>query len=343
MDKYEQIYQAAIKRAPSVTISGSFDHRDSEILFHKYPNLHAIISSFMVTGGGLFSRGVTLKIKYLEPSKSIDVDAAVVRASTTQEIINLIDKYVTRYEETFALMVPSHRVFNDALNIYIKKHAGRHPYLREISYKYITYGANTTIYPVIGYHVPSKELKSIEVKINEEVNRITKLLFEPGMHPLTKIMLAHNYLATTAIYDHLDITDKFNPYSHSAYGTLINHRSVCHGFADAFQRIMTRAGIKSEIVIGVINSNKENHAWNVVYVGDTEVYHIDVTWDIGSYANYSYFLKGDRFMLANRTWERSLYPACTSETANLFEAKKYIRLNKEKLLAKGVKPQMLVI
>ena len=71
----------------------------------------------------------------------------------------------------------------------------------------------------------------------------------------------------------------------SAYSALVNGRSVCAGYARAFQYIMIKLGIPTYYVSGYA---KEDHAWNIVYLNDG-YYNVDLTWDDQRYIIYDYF------------------------------------------------------
>lgn len=76
----------------------------------------------------------------------------------------------------------------------------------------------------------------------------------------------------------------------SAYSALVNGRTVCAGYARAFQYIMQRLGIPCYYCTGYAG---ENHAWNIVGLEDG-FYNVDVTWDdTDSGRTYDYFNKSD--------------------------------------------------
>ncbi len=84
----------------------------------------------------------------------------------------------------------------------------------------------------------------------------------------------------------------------SAYSALVNKRSVCAGYARAFQYIMMKLGIPTFYVTGMAI---EEHAWNIVKLGDG-YYNVDLTWD-DTNASYNYFnVRDDLFF---NTHERS--------------------------------------
>lgn len=78
--------------------------------------------------------------------------------------------------------------------------------------------------------------------------------------------------------------------SQSAYSALVNGRTVCAGYARAFQYIMQRLGIPCYYCTGYAG---ESHAWNIVGMEDG-YYNVDVTWDDTDGAIlYDYFNRSD--------------------------------------------------
>lgn len=75
----------------------------------------------------------------------------------------------------------------------------------------------------------------------------------------------------------------------SAYSALVNGRTVCAGYARAFQYLMQRLGIPCYYCTGY---SGESHAWNIVCL-EGEYYNVDVTWDDTGDGTYDYFNKTD--------------------------------------------------
>lgn len=117
------------------------------------------------------------------------------------------------------------------------------------------------------------------------------------------IKMVHDYLIDNIEYDKTIQT----PNIYDIYGALINHVSVCEGYARAFKYIMDEMGIPSVLVIGKATNSEdetENHAWNYVKLNGAW-YAVDTTWDDpivingGRASNASrtkYFLKGSETM-----------------------------------------------
>ncbi len=98
------------------------------------------------------------------------------------------------------------------------------------------------------------------------------------------------------------------PMNQSAYSALVGGRSVCAGYARAFQYIMQELGVPCYYCTGYAG---EDHAWNIVKI-DGVYQNVDVTWDDTEEPTYNYFNKTDRELAAtHRRTGLSVYlPAC---------------------------------
>ena len=81
----------------------------------------------------------------------------------------------------------------------------------------------------------------------------------------------HDKMATMVEY----VADA--PMNQSAYSALVNGKTVCAGYAKAFQYLMQQLGIPCFYCRGYSGAN---HAWNIIEL-EGEYYHVDVTWDDG--------------------------------------------------------------
>ena len=110
----------------------------------------------------------------------------------------------------------------------------------------------------------------------------------------------------------------------SAYSALVFGRSVCAGYARAFQYLMQKLGVPCYYCTG---TSGEDHAWNVIKLDDT-YYNVDVTWDDTNPSTYDYFNKSDQeFAGTHVRSSLSVYlPACGMSVAgNTGEASSGIR------------------
>jgi len=101
------------------------------------------------------------------------------------------------------------------------------------------------------------------------------------------------------------------PMNQSAYSALVQGRSVCAGYARAYQYLMQQLGIPCYYCTGYAG---EDHAWNIVKLNGGYV-NVDVTWDDTDPATYDYFNKTDQeFASTHMRTGLSIYlPACVAE------------------------------
>lgn len=140
----------------------------------------------------------------------------------------------------------------------------------------------------------------------------------------------------TAVEKELYIHDAINnsceydagaQYSQSAYSALVTHRSVCAGYARAFQYIMQKSGIPcfycmgsaDGVAVAAAGGTETSHSWNIVRTGHTYC-NIDCMWD-DSVSNaygrnqYPFFNLSDReFLYHTRTGQSVNLPACNDDS-----------------------------
>lgn len=101
-----------------------------------------------------------------------------------------------------------------------------------------------------------------------------------------------NYGREKAVHDALidkityDLSAEMNQ---SAYSAMVNNRTVCAGYARAFQYLLQQLGIPCYYCTGYAG---EAHAWNIVELPDG-YYNVDTTWDDTGEGSYEYFNKTD--------------------------------------------------
>ncbi len=115
----------------------------------------------------------------------------------------------------------------------------------------------------------------------------------------------HNILLAQVEYD---LGAEMNQ---SAYSALVNGKTVCAGYARAFQYVLQLLGIPCYYCTGY---SGEDHAWNIVHLEDG-FYNVDLTWDDTPGGEYDYFNKTDRdYGNTHLRKELSVHlPACNGE------------------------------
>ncbi|MDD6570957.1 MAG: transglutaminase domain-containing protein, partial [Thermoflexaceae bacterium] len=182
----------------------------------------------------------------------------------------------------------------------------RHPeiwaYVHGIGLKEVN---GVTVCVIVNYHEDALERKTqIEAAMQEALDAIDT----EGMSQVDIVLAYYQYLCKLADYDNdydndphcYDGTNYYEDNNGSAYGALVNHKCVCHGYANTFYLLMWMQGIPCEIVYG------NNHVWNAVYLNG-QWYHLDATWDdVDSFSRmrYSYFLVSEDKLAKDSTHKK---------------------------------------
>jgi transglutaminase-like putative cysteine protease len=95
-------------------------------------------------------------------------------------------------------------------------------------------------------------------------------------------LYVHDYICKNTVYD------ETAPYNQSAYSAIVLRKSVCAGYARAFQYLMNRAGITCYYVTGRtegingqplnVTGESGSHSWNMILI-EGEYYNVDCLWD----------------------------------------------------------------
>lgn len=180
-------------------------------------------------------------------------------------------------------------------------------------------------------------------RLQKEVDKVAKLT-EGASNDYEKVKIVHDYIVNNNEYDKENLEeskkDKHRAeadYIYSAYGCLVNKKSVCAGYAKAFKLILNNIGINASDVWGwsIEKDGKkgEAHEWNWVEL-DGEYYYFDVTWDDMDFHNnekykdvslsldgwYAYFGISDEEMTKDHMNDNSQFsfPKSGSDKYNYF-------------------------
>ena len=132
------------------------------------------------------------------------------------------------------------------------------------------------------YSVKYLSSKGQENMIDSEVNRLLNNEFAgwENMHDYEKVRMVYKWMTSTFKYVEGDN-------NHSTYSGIINHRTVCQGFATSMYRLLGEMGLNVRLIAN------SDHGWNIVQLG-RYWYSLDATWDVGKSENrWEYFLPAE--------------------------------------------------
>ncbi len=178
----------------------------------------------------------------------------------------------------------------------------------ENAYTAVLYDHPELFWLDLGYsyeYLENMGIVEIHLSYNETINDIenNKQLFEESVNTILENANAYESDEEKERYVH-DILIEMIEYdesaslNQSAYSALVNHRTVCAGYAKAFQYLMQKLDIPCYFVVG--ESEGQQHAWNLVYINNTWM-NVDVTWDDGLYDPYYFYNKSDSFFAESHT------------------------------------------
>ena len=183
------------------------------------------------------------------------------------------------------------------------------------SYSYY-YNSKTIISIVPSYLFSGSQLQAARAEYEQAVNKFLAGI-DDSMTDFQKELLIHDRLANAIRY-----TGSAN--AHNSYGAMVEGKSVCEGYAEAFQYLLQRVGIQSFIAVGQgydsTDGSYEAHAWNYVKL-DGKYYQTDLTWnDSNTHIYHSYFNLTDLLMGEDHVLSVTDYvlPICTSDEAHYF-------------------------
>lgn len=127
--------------------------------------------------------------------------------------------------------------------------------------------------------------------------------------------LATEYDKVKYVHDELIKRVEYNEsaqMNQSAYSALVGAKSVCAGYAKAFQYLMQKLEIPCYYCTGY---SGEEHAWNIVRINNAYT-NVDVTWADTDPVTYDYFNKNDKDFASThkRTGLSEELPACGTST-----------------------------
>ena len=177
------------------------------------------------------------------------------------------------------------------------------------------------------YSGTPEEIEIQKQEIEAVVAECLRLAPEAGDYE--RIKYVYDYIVDNVEYD-LEA-----PNNQNIYSVFIGKRSVCAGYARAFQYLMERMDIPATYVVGKTKEGREEsrlgHAWNLVQC-DGEYYYVDVTWGdplfeiaegeegkIIDGISYDYLLcTGEELFRTHQLGEGIVMPDCVATQCNYY-------------------------
>ncbi|ETP73740.1 Transglutaminase-like superfamily protein [Lachnospiraceae bacterium JC7] len=179
---------------------------------------------------------------------------------------------------------------------------------------------------------------SIKVRGQYSMSAENASSYEAAMVPVVQSILVNvpgyadgtetsDYTKIKYIYDYIIENTEYvagADENQNIISVLLNHRSVCNGYAKTFQYLSQQLGIPSVLVTGYAEGGL--HAWNAVLM-DGSWYQFDVTFGdsrfssgkASSVINYAYFGLTDQQMNTNHSALGTIpVPACNDTSGNYF-------------------------
>lgn len=231
----------------------------------------------LCTNSGLYVQAANV-VPY--PDEKID---ATYTASSVDAAISNYEQALAKHQSTVQIILANHISYQDfwnALTFLLQKHTRTYSNFNvdtvriEINHHIAT--LYTTFYTTVE---EEQALDSLYRQLHAQT---------AGMTDYEKIRFMYHFICQEVSYDDATLTNLAN--ERSAYDGLIEGKTVCCGYALAFQRFMEQENIPCYIICG--DAPDGPHSWNVVCL-DGQWYHLDATWDdIGNSCSYTYFLLG---------------------------------------------------
>ena len=134
-------------------------------------------------------------------------------------------------------------------------------------------------------------------------------LADPDLSLYQRELALHDWMLDWAEYDPGALSSgpigEPMPHNDDPYGFLTGRKGICTGYASTFQLLMELCGIPCLTVNGTSHGGTEEHAWNLVQLGE-DWYAVDVTWDdpvasfeVPPYMAHMYFNVTSNFLRQN--------------------------------------------
>lgn len=201
------------------------------------------------------------------------------------------------------------------------------------TFKEVRKGNDYTLKVDANFTIPEEELENRKSIYNDRVNEIVHKAKETG-YIFDAVLSVYDDILSTTDYDHkLAEKEQSDLLGYSAYGCLVDGKTVCSGYTLAFTSIMQKLGLTcgAEFDTKADSENESGHVWNYCKL-DGEYYYFDLTWDdtsfdsdeLKKYLDYTHdFFAVTESELANTQHFIKDNPtvSCTAKTYNYYKYK----------------------
>ena len=306
------------------------------------PRYVACISSI---GFSSTFRSVTAQIGYSREN----VDLSTVECpKNTVDAEGILQFYLSRFKPKIRLVLPQGIDGMKMISDFLAKYSVLYPGYKNCHYSFaeMPFLKHNVLSVDFHYVISRYQLNQMDKQLNGEIGRLCSILFLPEMPPIVKAYVAHNYLARTVTYWTAEAkTPEEHAIRQSAYGALIEHKCVCQGYAEAFQRLMDAQGIECYVMHGKVYEDPSvHHAWNLVVVAPRDAFHLDATWDsVPRSPVDTYFGMSDKDLTPLREWDHNVGKPARSGVSWVREARSLINANLSRYLRGGIEKKYLVL
>lgn len=163
------------------------------------------------------------------------------------------------------------------------------------------------------YTITGTTLQAAKAQLEAVVSAVLRSMPVSAKSDYDKALFLHDQLAVIVTYQYGD-NDQ------TAYGALVEGKSVCAGYAKAYQLLMNRAGLPCWYVTGsALNSSTTvSHAWNMTWLDGVCCY-TDVTWDDQDETLFHYYFSVSLEQISKtHTPKRPISEKCGHDTYHYF-------------------------
>lgn len=155
------------------------------------------------------------------------------------------------------------------------------------------------------------EIEEYQKDVHAAARRWADEIIDQSGDPVERLIILHDMLIRHITYDFA--------YENNAGAAILYGRTICGGYAQAYQLIAGKMGIKVLTIYGIALDS--GHLWNIVQINDN-YYHVDVTFDdtdgnildsAEELIAHNYLFRSDQAMAETHSWITGNYPVCPDD------------------------------